>query len=126
MVRTGQVNPTEVVSDHLRQIQELEPSIHAMLAQRPEKALAEAAQLEARADLATLPLAGVPVTIKDSVDVAGEPTRLGSLALPDTPRDKDDELVRRLREAGCVVMGKTNQPELAIWHFTESHLRTTP
>ncbi len=125
MVRSGQVRPTQVVADHLRQIQEVEPSIHALLAQRPEKALAEAAELEGRADLAALPLAGVPVTIKDSVDVAGEPTRLGSLALPDTPRDSDDELVRRLRQAGCIVVGKTNQPELAIWHFTESNLGTT-
>lgn len=125
MVRTGQVKPTEVVSDHLRQIEKLEPSLHAMLSQRPEKALAEAAELESRADLGSLPLAGVPVTIKDSVDVAGEPTRLGSLALPDTPRESDDELVRRLRQAGCIVVGKTNQPELAIWHFTESNLGTT-
>ncbi|HXA41690.1 MAG TPA: amidase family protein [Candidatus Solibacter sp.] len=125
MVRTGQVRATEVVADHLRQIQMLEPSIHAMLAQRPEKALAEAAELEHREDLASLPLAGVPVTIKDSVDVAGEPTRMGSLAMPDTPREADDELVRRLRQAGCIVVGKTNQPELAIWHFTESNLGTT-
>jgi amidase len=125
MVRTGQVKPTEVVSDHLRQVEKLEPSIHAMLSQRPERALAEATELEKRADLGSLPLAGVPVTIKDSVDVAGEPTRLGSLALPDTPRESDDELVRRLRQAGCIVVGKTNQPELAIWHFTESNLGTT-
>ena len=125
MVRSGRVKPTEVISDSLAQVHKLEPKLHVMLSQRPERALAEAAELEARPDLADLPLAGVPVTIKDSVDVAGEPTRLGSLALPDTPKQRDDELVRRLREAGCVVIGKTNQPELAIWHFTESRLGTT-
>jgi amidase len=125
LVRSGRAKPTEVVADHLRQVDRLEPRVNALLSQRPEKAMAEAAALEGRQDLDKLPLAGVPVTIKDSVDVAGEPMRLGSLALPDTPREKDDELVRRLREAGCVVIGKTNQPELAIWHFTESNLGIT-
>ena len=125
LVRSGRAKPTEVVADHLRQIARLEPRVNALLSERPEKAIAEAAALEGRRDLDKLPLAGVPVTIKDSVDVAGEPMRLGSLALPDTPREKDDELVRRLREAGCVVIGKTNQPELAIFHFTESNLGIT-
>ena len=124
-VRSGAVKPTAVVLDHLRQMEWLEPKLNAMLVQRSEKAIAEAAALEQRADLQELPLAGVPVTIKDSVDVAGEPTRHGSLATPDGPRDKDDELVRRLRGAGCVVIGKTNQPELAIWHFTQSNLGVT-
>jgi amidase len=125
LVRSGRARPTEVVADHLRQVDKMEPRVNALLSQRPEKAMAEAAALEGRQDLDKLPLAGVPVTIKDSVDVAGEPTRLGSLALPATPREKDDELVRRLREAGCVVIGKTYQPELAIWHFTESNLGIT-
>jgi amidase len=125
LVRSGGAKPTEVVADHLRQVERMEPLVNALLSQRPEKAMAEAAVLDGREDLRQLPLAGVPVMIKDSVDVAGEPTRMGSLALPDTPRDKDDELVRRLRDAGCVVIGKTNQPELAIFHFTESNLGTT-
>jgi amidase len=125
LVRSGGARPTEVIADHLRQVERVEPRVNALLSQRPEKAMAEAAELEGRADLAGLPLAGVPVTIKDSVEVAGEPTRMGSLALPGTPHEKDDELVRRLREAGCVVIGKTHQPELAFWHFTESNLGTT-
>src|SRR5438445_11031079 len=66
------------------------------------------------------PLAGVPVAVKDNVDVAGLPTRHGSAATPDRPAGADDELVRRLRAAGSVVLGKTRMPELAIWPFTES------
>jgi amidase len=124
-VRSGKLKATEVVADHLRQVERLEPELHAMLAQRPQEALAEAAALEKRADLKQLPLAGVPVTIKDSVDVAGMPTRLGSLATPAGPRQGDDELVRRLQAAGCIVIGKTNQPELALWHFTQSRLGVT-
>ena len=122
LVRSGRVKPTEVVADHLRQVELVEPTLSALLSQRPDRAMAEAAQLEGHKDLKELPLAGVPVTIKDSVDVAGEPTRLGSLATSEAPRQSDDELVRRLRQAGCVVIGKTNQPELAIWHFTQSNL----
>ena len=125
LVRSGQVKPTEVASDHLRQVEVVEPTLSALLSQRPDKAMAEAAQLDGRKDLKDLPLAGVPVTIKDSVDVAGEPTRLGSLATPEAPRQADDELVRRVREAGCVVIGKTRQPELGIWHFTQSNLGVT-
>ena len=125
LVRSGHVKASEVVAEHLRQVDRVEPALSALLSQRPKKAMAEAAQLEQREDLKELPLAGVPVTIKDSVDVAGEPTRLGSLATPEGPREADDELVLRLRQAGCVVIGKTRQPELGIWHFTQSNLGVT-
>jgi amidase len=67
----------------------------------------------------------VPVAVKDNVDVAGYPTRHGSAATPDRPARRDDELVRRLRAAGAVVIGKTRMPELAIWGFTHSALGTT-
>ena len=124
-VRQRRVSPLEVVQDHLRQVEAFEPKVNAFLTIRGEKALAEASGLAARPDLADLPLAGVPVAIKDSVAVAGEPTRLGSLATSPAPAAADDELVRRLREAGCIVIGKTHQPELAIFHFTESNLGVT-
>jgi amidase len=124
-VRSGKARASDVVADHLRQVERLDPALHAMLAQRPEEAAAEAAALQQRPDLKQLPLAGVPVTIKDGVDVAGMPTRLGSLATAATARPTDDEIVHRLRAAGCIVIGKTNQPELAIWHFTQSRLGVT-
>ena len=124
-VHSGKARATDVVADHLRQVERLDPQLHAMLAQRPQEATAEAAALQERADLKQLPLAGVPITIKDGVDVAGMPTRHGSLATPATPRPTDDEIVGRLRAAGCIVIGKTNQPELAIWHFTQSRLGVT-
>ena len=61
----------------------------------------------------------MPVAIKDNTDVAGLPTRQGSAATPAGPAERDDELVRRLRAAGAIPIGKTQQPELAIWPFTE-------
>jgi amidase len=60
------------------------------------------------------------VAIKDNVDVAGCPTRNGSAATSPEPAAADDELVRRLRAAGALVVGKTSVPELCLWPFTES------
>jgi amidase len=119
LVKEGQISPVDLVRAHLDRIAERDPVIRAFQVVRAEKALAEAAELAGRRDLAYLPLPGVPVAIKDNVDVAGEPTRMGSAATSSGPATADDELVARLRAAGCVVIGKTQLPELAIWPFTE-------
>jgi amidase len=118
-VREGKVSPVDVVGAHLAQIDRLEPQIRAFQVVLAAQALAEARSLAARPGLAGLPLAGVPVAVKDNIDVAGSPTRQGSAATSAEPAQADDELVRRLRAAGCVVIGKTQMPELAIWPFTE-------
>ena len=62
----------------------------------------------------------MPVAVKDSVDLAGTPTRSGSAATSQEPADADAEPVRRLREAGALLVGKTSLPELGLWPFTES------
>src|SRR5579859_3847755 len=118
-VRSGQVSPVEVASAHLRRIEELDPTLNAFQFVMAAAALEEARKLQQRRDLAELPLAGVPVAIKDNVDVAGVPTRLGSAATSSEPVQQDDELVRRLRAAGVIVIGKTRMPEMAIWPLTE-------
>jgi len=64
-------------------------------------------------------LLGVPVAIKDNVDYAGEVTTDGTAAYGE-PATEDGHVVRRLREAGATILGKTNLPELAIYGFTES------
>lgn len=119
LVRTRKATAEEVLHAHLRRIDRYEPGINAFTAVLAEQALEAARELDGRSDLGELPLAGVPVAIKDNVDVAGQPTRHGSAATTDAPAARDDELVRRLRAAGCVVIGKTRLPELAIWPFTE-------
>jgi amidase len=125
MVQRKQAKPSEIVAEHLAHVEAMEPRLHAFLSLRGERALAEARELEKRKDLPALPLAGVPIAMKDSVAVAGEPMRLGSLATSPEPDAEDDELTRRVRAAGAVVIGKTRQPELAIWHFTDSNFGTT-
>jgi amidase len=122
LVRTGKASPLEVVRAHLDRIAAVDPVLTTFQALRAEGAEQDAKALGARLDLPELPLAGVPVTVKDNVDVAGLPTRLGSRATSEQPAAADDELVRRLRAAGCVVLGKATMPELAIWAHTESAL----
>src|SRR4051812_42704261 len=119
-VRAGRRSPGEVVEAALTRIAEADPGIGAFQLVDPAGARRGAEELSARADLSTLPLAGVPVAVKDNTAVAGLPTRHGSGATGDAPEPADDELVRRLRQAGAVVVGKTRLPELAIWGFTES------
>lgn len=120
LVQSGQTSASQVIREHLDRIVFLDTKLRAFQVVRAERALAEAAELDARADRASLPLAGVPVAIKDNFDVAGEATRRGSAATSDQAAERDDELVRRLRAAGCIVIGKTRMPELAIWGFTSS------
>jgi amidase len=119
-VRAGRVTPTEVLEEHLERIAALDPRLRAFHLLRTEQVRAEARALEDRDDLGRLVLAGVPVAVKDDLDVAGTPTRSGSAATGQEPAEADAELVRRLREAGALLVGKTSLPELGLWPFTES------
>lgn len=119
-VNNRAVSAVDITRLYLDRIGRVEPALNAFQVVRSEKALSEAMDVEGRHDLGELPMAGVPVAVKDNFQVAGEPTRLGSAASPSTPAPGDDELVRRLRQAGAIVIGKTKMPELAIFGFTES------
>jgi amidase len=119
-VRAGEVTAGEVVAGHLDRIGRLNAELGAFTRVRAAEATAEAQAVDARADRAELPLAGVPVAIKDCVPVAGEPMGCGSAAFPRVPQGHDHPLVTRLRAAGAVVVGLTNLPELAIYPFTDS------
>lgn len=119
-VRSGKATAAEVVSGHLEHIAARDADIGAFIRVRGTAALAEAAAVDERPDRSELPLAGVPVSIKDTIPVAGEPMRTGSAATPGRPQDADHALVARLRSAGAVVVGLTNLPELAIYPFTDS------
>jgi len=95
-------------------IEELDPLIHAVCAENPH-ALAEAETLdrETAAGRSRSPLHGQAVLVKDNIDTAGLASTAGSLALADSPPWRDAPLVRRLREAGMVLLGKTNLSEWA-------------
>jgi amidase len=119
-VRAGEVTAEEVVAGHLDRIARLNAELGAFVRIRAAAAAAEARAVDARTDRAELPLAGVPVAVKDCVSVAGEPMSYGSAAFPRVPRNHDHPLVARLRAAGAIVVGLTNLPELAIYPFTDS------
>jgi amidase len=120
MVRAGEVSPSELVELYLDRIAALEPSLNAFRVVLVDGARADAKRAEERlAEGDDAPLLGVPVAIKDNVDYAGEVTTHGTAAYGE-PATEDGLVVRRLREAGATILGKTNLPELAIYGFTES------
>jgi amidase len=120
LLRLGEVRSRELVEGYLHRIGELDPRLNAFRIVYSERALAEADQADARLRAGEeRPLLGVPVAVKDNVDVAGDITGHGSRA-PHGPASTDSEVVKRLRAAGAIVIGKTHLPELAIWPFTES------
>jgi amidase len=119
-VRAGELSAVDVVRSHLDRIERLDPRIGAFRAVRSERALAEAERLAARPDLAELPLAGVPVAIKDNIEVEGEQLRNGSAATDTNPSTQDHPVTARLRAAGAIVVGVTNVPELCLVPMTDS------
>jgi amidase len=120
LVRTGQVSPREIVDLYLDRIESIDPRLNAFRIVWAERARAEADQAAARANGGEdRPLLGVPVAVKDNIDVAGELTAHGTGGFV-TPAREDSELVRRLRAAGAIIVGKTLLPEFALWPSTQS------
>jgi amidase len=120
MIRSREISARELTELYLDRIGRLDPQLNAYRVVFAERALAEAGQADARAKAGDArPLLGVPFAIKDDLDVAGEVTAWGSDA-NDSPATADAEIVRRLRTAGAVILGKTHVPELTITPWTES------
>jgi amidase len=120
LIRSRDVSARELTELYLDRIARYDLDLNAYRVTFAERALAEADQADGRAKAGdTRPLLGVPVAIKDDVDVAGEATALGSDA-HGGPVAADAEVVRRLRSAGAVILGKTSVPELTITPWTES------
>ncbi len=124
MVRSGAVSPSELVEAHLRQIESRNPEINAFVSVFAEEALNEAREREAlMAHGEPLGLLhGVPVTVKDSFDVAGVPTRAGSRLRGPQPAAKDAAAVAQLRSEGAIILGKTNTPEFLASYETDNFL----
>jgi amidase len=118
-VRRGDVTATQVVADHLEQIAISDPSLNAFRVVRGGEAIVEAEKVDEQEDLANLPLAGVPVAVKENTPLAGLPTWNGSVAARSAVAEKDHEIVRRLRGAGAVVVGTTRMPEMGLWATTD-------
>ena len=122
MVRDGVISPVELVEAHLRQIERRNPEINAFVTVLAERALDDARESQ-RAMALGGPLGllhGVPVTVKDSFDVAGLPTRAGSRLRTEHPAAEDATVVARLRSQGAILLGKTNTPEFLASYETDN------
>lgn len=119
-VRSGALSAPDLVAAALERIATRDVLLGAFQVVRPAKAAAEAVEVALRVDLALLPLAGVPIAIKDNVSIAGEPMRNGSPLTSDQAQADDHPVVARLRAAGAVVVGITRVPELCVFAATDS------
>lgn len=122
-VRRKEISPVEVVNAHLRRVDELNPRLNAFVSVRREQVQQEAR----RAESAVMrggekPLLGVPVSIKSSVDVAGLRCEAGSRLRAGNVPEKDAPLVKRLKDAGAIVLGNTNAAEMLMAYDTDNVL----
>jgi len=117
MIRSGQLSSAELVGAALERIESLQPTINAFTHIDAEGALAAAEAVSAGDPR---PFAGVPIAIKDTAPVAGMPYTMGSDIFGDFVPGHDAFLVRRIRDAGFVIVGKTNMPEFGILPVSES------
>ncbi|MCX6394381.1 MAG: amidase [Solirubrobacterales bacterium] len=120
MIRNGDVSSVEVVQAALDRIDRHDGLLNSFRVVLRDQALADAAAADAARSDGGGSLNGVPVAIKDDTDVAGQSTLVGTNATDKTPKTADAEVVKRLRDAGAVIIGKTNVPELTQWPFTET------
>ena len=112
-IRAKELSPVEVIEAELSRMDKLEPILHAFCTPTPDLAVQTAKRLERElmAGHEVGPLAGVPVGIKDLVATQGIRTVSGSVAYEDFVPEEDDIVVERLKNAGAIILGKTNVPE---------------
>jgi amidase len=121
LIRSRQLSPVELVSAYLERIEDLDPKLNAFVTVRGEAALADA-RLAEDATGELQPFHGVPLPIKDLTRTAGIRTTFSSKAFAQHVPDEDAAVVRRLRRAGFVLLGKTNTCEFGTIAVTESEL----
>jgi aspartyl-tRNA(Asn)/glutamyl-tRNA(Gln) amidotransferase subunit A len=114
-LRRREISPVEITEDGLRRIEKLNPALNAFITIMSESARAEARRAEAEIFRGEWrgPLHGVPVALKDLIDTAGVRTTAASALYKDRVPNQDAEVVRRLRQAGAVIIGKNNLHEFA-------------
>ena len=120
LARSGVVSSLELVNAHLDRIEQRNPHLNAFT-----MVLADQARESARrADqsLKSGRLHGVPVTVKDSFDVTGQPSRLGSYFTPEVAASEDAAVVARLRREGAIILGKTNTPEFLMSYESDNFI----
>ncbi|WP_108787718.1 amidase family protein [Erythrobacter sp. Alg231-14] len=126
-IRAGEISVSEAVDAAITRIEQLDAEIDAVAVPDFERAAATAKAMDAAGPADNQPLFGVPMTIKESFDVAGLQSCWGHEHLTNYVAKKDADLVRRLKAAGAIIIGKTNVPiDLSDWQsFNTVYGRTT-
>lgn len=124
LVRSGEASAVEVATSSLERLADVNPAINAVVTEMPGEALAEAANIDAliREGVDPGPLAGVPVTIKVLADQKGHATTNGLRIQRNLIATVDSPLVANLRQAGAVIVGRTNTPAFSLRWFTRNSL----
>ena len=121
MIRKKEVSSEEVVQDHLQRIEEVNPKLNSITIVLEESSLAEARKADQSEPVG--PLHGVPVTVKENIDLFGTPTTSGIPAGAELMPAADAPVVKRLKDAGAIPIGRTNLPELGLRIDTDNPLR---
>jgi len=121
-LRSGELSARTVLDAHLARIAKYEPGLAAFITLDAAGARDQAVRLDAITPEARGPLHGLPVAVKDLVDTAGLRTTYGSALFADHVPDTDDLVVERLREAGAIIVGKTNTPEFGFGAICQNQL----
>ncbi|WP_099037878.1 amidase [Mycobacterium neglectum] len=120
MLADGTITAPALLDVYLNRIARLDPELRSYRVVLADSAREQAVAAQARLDAGErVPLLGVPIAIKDDVDIAGETTTYGTAA-HGPARTADAEVIARLREAGAVFVGKTAVPEMTLWSFAET------
>ncbi len=124
LIAAGEVSAVQVVQAHIAQIARVNRRLNALVVARFEQALAEARAADARRARGEPlgPLHGVPITIKECLDLVGTPSTFGMPSRRADHPTADDLYVRCLREAGAIVLGKTNVPQALVYYESSNAL----
>ncbi len=124
LIRERKISPRELLEAHLRRIEQVNPRLNAIIQLDKERARrdAEAAERAVTTGQTLGPLHGVPITIKSSIDVAGVPCECGSKLRQGHVPERDATLVTRLRQAGAIILGVTNVPDMLVAYETDNLL----
>jgi Asp-tRNA(Asn)/Glu-tRNA(Gln) amidotransferase A subunit family amidase len=121
MLRARKISPLELAEEHIRQIDRLNPQLNALIDFDADRVRAQAAALDP-SERATGMLAGLPLSVKASISVAGHRCETGSLLSQGHIPGSDAMIVSRMRQAGAIVLGTTNCPEFLMAYETDNRL----
>lgn len=124
MIARGEVSAVEVVEAHIQQIERVNPKLNAVVIKRYDAARAEAKQADARRAKGEPlgPLHGVPITIKECLDLEDTPSTFGLPSRANLLAQHDDAYVARMRQAGAIILGKTNVSQLLLYYESDNPL----